>query len=52
MAAAIEAARAGATTTVLDENTASGDQIFRQFHDSFQVLQAKSLGPDYARGSR
>ena len=50
MAAAIEAARAGATITVLDENTKSGGQIFRQFHDSFQVLQAKNLGPDYARG--
>ncbi len=50
MAAAIEAARAGATITVLDENTKSGGQIFRQFHDSFQVLHAKNLGPDYARG--
>ena len=50
MAAAIEAARAGAKITVLDENTKSGGQIFRQFDDSFKVLHAGSLGPDFARG--
>ena len=50
MAAAIEAARAGLTVTIVDENTKPGGQIFRQFHDSFRVRHSKSLGPDYTRG--
>lgn len=50
MSAAIEAVRAGASVTVLDENPKPGGQIYRQFHDGFQVRHPKGLGPDYARG--
>lgn len=35
MAAAIEAARAGATVTVIDENSRPGGQLFKQIHKFF-----------------
>lgn len=50
MAAAIEAARAGAKVTLFDENPKPGGQIYRQYHDGFQVTDAHSLGHDYVRG--
>lgn len=50
MAAAVAAAEAGAAVLVLDENSKPGGQIFRQFHDGFDVRDDKRLGPDFARG--
>jgi NADPH-dependent 2,4-dienoyl-CoA reductase/sulfur reductase-like enzyme len=50
VAAAVEAARAGLSVTMLDENAKPGGQIFRQFHDGFDVTNPGMLGHDYARG--
>lgn len=50
MAAAIEAARAGARVTLFDENPKPGGQIYRQYHDGFRVSDPHSLGHDYVRG--
>jgi NADPH-dependent 2,4-dienoyl-CoA reductase/sulfur reductase-like enzyme len=52
LAAAIEAARAGVSVTMLDENPKPGGQIFRQFHDGFRVTIPGMLGHDYARGRK
>ena len=52
LAAAIEAARSGVGVTILDENPKPGGQIFRQFHDGFQVTSPAVLGHDYARGRK
>src|SRR5512143_659374 len=50
LAAAVEAARAGVSVTILDENPKPGGQIFRQFHEGFHVTSPGLLGHDYARG--
>lgn len=50
MAAAIEAAKAGARVTMLDENARPGGQIYRQFNAGFRVVDADVLGHDYERG--
>jgi len=50
LAAAVEAARAGVSVTLLDENPKPGGQIFRQFRDGFQVTNPSMLGHDFVRG--
>jgi len=50
MAAAIEAAKAGARVTMLDEDARPGGQIYRQFNAGFRVVDADVLGHDYERG--
>jgi NADPH-dependent 2,4-dienoyl-CoA reductase/sulfur reductase-like enzyme len=50
LAAAIEAVRAGASVTIMDENPRVGGQIFRQLHDGFVAADPKALGHDYQRG--
>lgn len=50
LAAAIEAARAGARVTVLDENARPGGQIYRQFSAGFKVTSPDALGRDFRRG--
>ena len=52
LAAAVEAARSGVSVTILDENPKPGGQIFRQFHDGFQVTSPGMLGHDYGRGQK
>jgi thioredoxin reductase len=52
LAAAIEASRAGANVTLLDENPKPGGQIFRQFHEGFHVTSPAILGQDYVRGQK
>lgn len=47
---AIEAARAGLTVVVVDENASPGGQIFRQLPEPFSVLEAGLLGRDFASG--
>jgi len=50
LAAAVDAARAGVSVTLLDENPKPGGQIFRQFRDGFQVTNPSMLGHDFVRG--
>jgi thioredoxin reductase/bacterioferritin-associated ferredoxin len=50
LAAAIEASRAGASVTLLDENPKPGGQIYRQFHEGFRLTDPRILGHDYVRG--
>jgi NADPH-dependent 2,4-dienoyl-CoA reductase/sulfur reductase-like enzyme len=50
LGAAIEAAKAGARVTVMDENTGPGGQIYRQFNSGFRVTAPDVLGRDYQRG--
>jgi thioredoxin reductase/bacterioferritin-associated ferredoxin len=52
LAAAVEAARAGVSVTILDENPKPGGQIFRQFRDGFHVTNPGMLGHDFARGRK
>lgn len=50
LTAAIEATKAGASVTLLDENPHPGGQIYRQFNRGFSVTDSKVLGHDYQRG--
>ena len=50
IAAAVEAAKAGVTTTILDENPKPGGRIYGQFSDGFKLVNPKFLGPDYEKG--
>jgi len=50
LAAAIEAAKAGVSVTLLDENPHPGGQIYRQFNPGFRVTAPEVLGHDYQRG--
>ncbi len=50
IAAAIEAAKAGVTVTILDENEKPGGRIYGQFHDGFKLVNTQFLGPDYEKG--
>ncbi len=52
VAAAIEAAQAGANVTLLDENERLGGQVFRQFEKGFKVTHPDLLGPDYQDGQK
>ncbi|MEN8243415.1 MAG: NAD(P)/FAD-dependent oxidoreductase [Thermodesulfobacteriota bacterium] len=52
LAAAIEAAKLGVETTVIDENVKPGGQIYRQLEEGFQIHSLRALGRDYTRGSR
>jgi len=54
MAAAIEAARAGAKVTVIDENERPGGQLFKQIHKFFGsgVHRAGTRGVQIGRVSR
>jgi NADPH-dependent 2,4-dienoyl-CoA reductase/sulfur reductase-like enzyme len=48
--AAIEAARAGARVTLLDENHRPGGQIYRQLDPGFRVTSPHALGRGFHRG--
>lgn len=50
MSAAIEAARAGLTCTLIDEAPRLGGQIHRQIPEAFSLRDASALGKDYRRG--
>lgn len=50
MAAAIEAARAGLSSTLIDEAPSLGGQIYRQVPEAFSVRNIAALGKDYRRG--
>lgn len=50
MAAAIEAARAGLGSTLIDEAPRLGGQIYRQIPEAFSVRNASALGREYCRG--
>lgn len=50
MGAAIEASRAGACVTLLDENARPGGQIYRQLHPGFTVTSPHALSRDFRRG--
>lgn len=52
MAAAIEAARAGLSSTLIDEAPLLGGQIYRQPPKDFRVDDARAIGKDFARGER
>ena len=52
IAAAVEAAGAGATPVVLDENVTPGGRIYWQFNEGFSVTDGSMLGSDYARGRK
>lgn len=50
MAAAIEAARAGVSCTLIDEAPRLGGQIYRQPPREFDVREPGALGKDFTRG--
>ena len=50
LVAAIEAAKSGVETTLMDENVKPGGQIYRQLEEGFQIGSPGALGRDYARG--
>jgi thioredoxin reductase/bacterioferritin-associated ferredoxin len=50
IAAAVEAARAGVSVTILDENPKLGGRIYGQFNDGFKLVNPGFLGPDYEKG--
>jgi NADPH-dependent 2,4-dienoyl-CoA reductase/sulfur reductase-like enzyme len=50
ISAAIEAAKAGLTVTVLDENDRIGGQIYRQLEKGFKVDDLNIMGKDYKKG--
>jgi thioredoxin reductase/bacterioferritin-associated ferredoxin len=50
IAAAVEAARAGATVKILDENPKPGGRIYSQLNDGFKLVHPGYLGPDYKKG--
>ncbi|UCF92881.1 MAG: FAD-dependent oxidoreductase [Desulfobacterales bacterium] len=52
LAAAVEAARAGAKVTLLDENPQPGGQIYRQLPAGFRLTDPKALGRDFPRGQK
>ena len=51
IAAAVEAAKAGVTVTLLDENEKPGGRIYGQFNDGFRLNHPKFLGPDHEKGT-
>jgi len=50
IAAAVEAARAGVTVKILDENPKPGGRIYGQLNDGFKLLNPGFLSPDYEKG--
>ena len=52
MAAAIEAARAGLSATIIDEAPRLGGQIHRQIPEEFRVKDGRALGKDFVRGEQ
>ena len=52
MAAAIEAARAGLASVILDESPAPGGQIYRQIPDTFAYIDRAAGGRELQRGNR
>lgn len=52
MAAAVEAARAGISCTLVDEAGSVGGQVYRPFPAAFRVTDANSLGQEHAEGER
>ena len=51
-AAAVEAARAGISCTLIDEGRSVGGQGYRPFPAAFRVADASSLGQEHADGER
>ena len=52
LSAACEAAKAGVSITLLDENPNPGGQIYRQLNSKFSITEPKVLGKDYQRGQK
>ena len=52
IAAAVEAAKAGAAVKILDENPKPGGRIYSQLNDGFKLVDPGYLGPDYQKGQR
>ncbi len=50
IAAAVEAARAGVSVKILDENPKPGGRIYSQLNDGFKLVNPGFLGPDYEKG--
>jgi thioredoxin reductase len=50
IAAAVEAARAGVSVKILDENPKPGGRIYGQLNDGFKLVNPGFLGPDYEKG--
>ena len=50
IAAAVEAARAGVSVKILDENPKPGGRIYGQLNDGFKLVHPGFLGPDYEKG--
>jgi thioredoxin reductase/bacterioferritin-associated ferredoxin len=50
IAAAIEAARAGISVKILDENAKPGGRIYRQLNHGLKLTNPGFLGPDYSKG--
>ncbi|MGD2037962.1 MAG: FAD-dependent oxidoreductase, partial [Desulfobacterales bacterium] len=50
IAAAIEAAKAGVSVKILDENAKPGGRIYGQLNNGFKLINPKFLGPDYEKG--
>jgi NADPH-dependent 2,4-dienoyl-CoA reductase/sulfur reductase-like enzyme len=51
MAAAVEAAAAGLSVTVVDERVSLGGQIYKRLGPGFEVDDPHAIGRDYAAGS-
>lgn len=52
LGAAIEAARAGLSSTLIDEAPRLGGQIYRQPPQDFRVKDARALGKDFVQGGQ
>jgi NADPH-dependent 2,4-dienoyl-CoA reductase/sulfur reductase-like enzyme len=52
ISAAIEAAKAGVTVMILDENERIGGQIFRQLEKGFKPDNSEAMGNDYKKGQK
>ncbi len=52
MAAAVQAAAAGLSVTLVDERVTLGGQIFKRMGPGFQVENQSAIGRDYAAGGK
>lgn len=52
MAAAVEAAAAGLSVTLVDERATLGGQIYKRMGVGFEVDEPSAIGRDYANGTR
>jgi thioredoxin reductase len=50
IAAAVEAAKTGLKTVVLDENAKPGGRIYSQHNDGFRLTDPKIMGSDFKKG--